>query len=74
MAALANLSAVHLGCRAVAGRKVTARKAPLAARQTRANVVTRAAATERKFNFSAGPACLPLDVLEEMKEDLVNYK
>jgi phosphoserine aminotransferase len=37
-------------------------------------VVRAAATTERKFNFSAGPACLPLDVLEEMKEDLVNYK
>lgn len=68
------MNAVTLGSRAVAGRKVAARKASVAARPARANVVVRAAATERKFNFSAGPACLPLDVLEEMKEDLVNYK
>ena len=74
MAALANMNAVTLGSRAVAGRKVVARKASVAARPARANVVVRAVATERKFNFSAGPACLPLDVLEEMKEDLVNYK
>lgn len=68
------MNAVTLGSRAIAGRKVSARKASVAARPARANVVVRAAATERKFNFSAGPACLPLDVLEEMKEDLVNYK
>ena len=74
MAALANMNAVTLGSRAVAGRKVAARKTSVAARPARANVVVRAASTERKFNFSAGPACLPLDVLEEMKEDLVNYK
>ena len=55
-------------------RKVATRKTSVAARPARANVIVRAAATERKFNFSAGPACLPLDVLEEMKEDLVNYK
>ena len=74
MAALANMHAVTLGSRAVAGRKVATRKTSVAARPARANVIVRAAATERKFNFSAGPACLPLDVLEEMKEDLVNYK
>ena len=32
------------------------------------------AAAERKFNFSAGPAMLPLDVLEEVQRDLVSYK
>ena len=31
-------------------------------------------ASARKYNFSAGPAMLPLDVLEEAQEDLVNYK
>jgi hypothetical protein len=74
MAALANINAVTLGSRAVAGRAVAGRKASVAARPARANVVVRAAAKERIFNFSAGPACLPLDVLEEMKEDMVNYK
>ncbi|MEP7271595.1 MAG: 3-phosphoserine/phosphohydroxythreonine aminotransferase, partial [Acidobacteriota bacterium] len=29
--------------------------------------------TERVFNFSAGPAVLPLTVLERAREDLVNY-
>ena len=68
------MNAVTLGSR-VAGRNVAARSSSVAARPARATVVVRAAATtERKFNFSAGPACLPLDVLEEMKEDLVNYK
>ena len=28
---------------------------------------------ERVFNFSAGPACLPLEVLEQVQEELVNY-
>ncbi|MBN2880253.1 MAG: 3-phosphoserine/phosphohydroxythreonine transaminase [Clostridia bacterium] len=28
---------------------------------------------ERVFNFSAGPACLPLEVLEEVQKELVNY-
>jgi phosphoserine aminotransferase len=28
----------------------------------------------RKYNFSAGPAMLPLDVLEEAQKDLVDYK
>ena len=32
------------------------------------------ASSERKFNFSAGPAMLPLDVLEEVQHDLVSYK
>jgi len=28
----------------------------------------------RVYNFSAGPSCLPLPVLEQAKEDLLNYK
>ena len=64
-------SGVALGSRAVAGRKVTARKAVIS--KPRAAVAVQASG-DRKWNFSAGPACLPLDVLEEMKEDLVNYK
>src|SRR5437867_2218505 len=28
----------------------------------------------RVYNFSAGPGCLPLEVLVEAKEDLLNYK
>lgn len=28
----------------------------------------------RAFNFSAGPSCLPIEVLEEAKEQLLNYK
>jgi phosphoserine aminotransferase len=29
---------------------------------------------DRVFNFSAGPCTLPVEVLEEAKEDLLNYK
>ena len=74
MAALATPNTVALGSRAVSGRRVAARKATVASCPARAGVVVRASATERKYNFSAGPACLPLDVLEECKEDLINYK
>lgn len=28
---------------------------------------------DRVFNFSAGPACLPLEVLEDIQKELVNY-
>lgn len=28
---------------------------------------------ERVYNFSAGPACLPLEVLEKAKEDMISY-
>ena len=28
----------------------------------------------RVYNFSAGPSILPLEVLEQVKEDLLNYK
>ena len=33
-----------------------------------------AVAASRKFNFSAGPAMLPFDVLEEVQSDLIDYK
>ena len=36
--------------------------------------MTVCSASGRKYNFSAGPAMLPLDVLEEAQQDLVNYK
>jgi phosphoserine aminotransferase len=71
MAALSMTSGVALGSRAVAGRKVTARKAVVS--KPRAAVAVQASG-DRKWNFSAGPACLPLDVLEDCKEDLINYK
>ena len=29
---------------------------------------------DRVYNFSAGPSILPLEVLEQVKEDLLNYK
>lgn len=28
---------------------------------------------ERVYNFSAGPACLPLEVLEQAKKDFISY-
>ena len=29
---------------------------------------------DRVYNYSAGPSCLPLEVLEEVKNELLNYK
>lgn len=29
---------------------------------------------ERVYNFSAGPSMLPLEVLENVQKDLLNYK
>lgn len=29
---------------------------------------------DRVFNFSAGPSVLPLEVLENVQKDLLNYK
>lgn len=31
-------------------------------------------ATDRVYNFSAGPACLPMEVLQEAQADLISYK
>jgi phosphoserine aminotransferase len=80
MAALSMTSGAALSSRVVTGKKVVSRKGA----STRRNVAVavRAAAapaaagtkTERIFNFSAGPACLPLDVLEQCAEDMINYK
>jgi len=47
------------------------------AKTTRASVRMHAAKPapgNRLYNFSAGPATLPLDVLEEVQRDLVDYK
>ena len=66
---------VTLPARAFAGKKVVS-KTSARAPTRRVAVATRAAAsaTERKFNFSAGPAMLPLDILEEAQADMINYK
>ena len=68
---------VTLPARAFAGKKVVS-KTSARAPTRRVAVATRAVATEpateRKFNFSAGPAMLPLDVLEEAQADMINYK
>jgi len=82
MAALcmSSTASVAMGSRAVAGKRVVARRSAAApACATRSSTVVRAQAVAepkpaRLYNFSAGPACLPLDVLEEAKDDLINYK
>ena len=28
---------------------------------------------ERVYNFSAGPACLPMDVLKQAQKDFISY-
>uniref|UniRef100_A0A7S0SDZ2 phosphoserine transaminase n=1 Tax=Mantoniella antarctica TaxID=81844 RepID=A0A7S0SDZ2_9CHLO len=77
MATCCMTSGVALSAR-FAGKKVVARRSVPAATVRRGATVTAAAAAPataaRKFNFSAGPAMLPLDVLEECKEDMINYK
>ena len=35
---------------------------------------TSASATKRAFNFNAGPAALPLSVLERVREELLDYR
>jgi phosphoserine aminotransferase len=40
---------------------------------TRSPVAAAAAAPKRAFNFSAGPACLPLDVLQTAQAELVDW-
>ena len=39
----------------------------------RSTVVASAQAHGRIFNFSAGPACLPVDVLEKAQQEIVNW-
>jgi phosphoserine aminotransferase len=59
----------------------TVRRSPTSAPRSRASarVVTARAGKfpapgDRLYNFSAGPATLPMDVLEDIQRDLVNYK
>ena len=50
------------------------RRQPRLATQASASAVGAAATgTKRAFNFSAGPACLPLDVLETAQAELVDW-
>ena len=68
---------VTLPARAFAGKKVvskTSARAPMRRVAVATRAVATEPATERKFNFSAGPAMLPLDILEEAQADMINYK
>lgn len=67
----ARLGARRAACvsRVPAVRVVAVSAAPIAA-----HAAAPAVATERTFNFAAGPAILPLDVLEQAKADLINWK
>ena len=60
-----------LGSRALSGRRVHGRTVN---RRSVASAPRAIAAGERLWNFSAGPAVLPMDVLEEARADLINYK
>lgn len=56
-------------------QRVTSMRATAPVRRPVVRVAASAtAAAGRIFNFSAGPAMLPLDVLEEAQADLINYK
>lgn len=67
---------------ALAGNRVRAQRSVAGKRVAPRAVSVKAVATEgpatgadgRIYNFSAGPAILPVDVLEEAKEDLLNWK
>lgn len=50
------------------------RSARVAARPSRCATVPVRAAAPRVYNFSAGPAVLPMDVLQEAQADLINWK
>ena len=40
----------------------------------KAPAVTTSTATKRAYNFNAGPAAIPLPVLEKMREELIDYR
>src|SRR5215469_2705471 len=42
--------------------------------RTRMKLQASATATKRAFNFNAGPAAMPLPVLERMQEELIDYR
>ena len=48
------------------------RQAPVA-RASSSPQVSAAAATKRAFNFSAGPAILPLDVLKQAQDEMLDW-
>jgi phosphoserine aminotransferase len=43
-------------------------------KQTTVSTTTAATRTKRAFNFNAGPAALPLPVLERIREELLDYR
>lgn len=49
------------------------RQLRLATQASAGSVGAAAAATKRAFNFSAGPACLPLDVLQTAQAEMVDW-
>lgn len=55
------------------GRKVAMAKKPVAAAARKSMRVMAMATKERLYNFSAGPAMLPLDVLERAQSEMVDW-
>eukprot|EP00798_Chlamydomonas_sp_ICE-L_P016460 gene16460-22681_t len=60
----------------LANRKISSAATKAAARPSRNNLKVAASAQpyDRVYNFSAGPAMLPVDVLEEAQTDMMNWK
>ncbi len=59
--------------RAAPCRRRAAAAAPAAQASSAKSAGAAAAAAKRAFNFSAGPACLPLDVLQQAQAEMVDW-
>ncbi|KAJ9513787.1 hypothetical protein QJQ45_015514 [Haematococcus lacustris] len=70
--AAARVGSARVACRA--SRRAAVRVCATATLDKPAVGVPKPGSDGRIFNFSAGPAILPLEVLEECQRDLVNYK
>jgi phosphoserine aminotransferase len=57
----------------LSGRKVAVARKPVAAAARKTMRVMAVAEKERLYNFSAGPAMLPMDVLERARDEMVDW-
>lgn len=57
----------------LAGRKMAMAKKPVAAAARKSMRIMAVAEKERLYNFSAGPAMLPMDVLERAQKEMVDW-
>ena len=68
-------SSLQLGAAsAVRGQRVRVSAPRVQAQAVRVQTRASAAAPKRAFNFSAGPACLPMDVLKQAQAEMVDWQ